>query len=63
MSSEFSIGTPFTCLSSYFLWLLLLCSEVKKKYQKIKRKSQTIPKKQQYPKNREERERQNWNNI
>ena len=26
MSSEFSIGMPFTCVSSYFLWLLLLLS-------------------------------------
>ena len=25
-SSKFSTGTPFTCLSLYFLWLLLLCS-------------------------------------
>ena len=54
---------PFTCLSSYFLWLLLLCSLVKKKYQKLKRKSQRIPKKQRQPKNRQKREGQKCNNI
>ena len=42
---NFPQATSFTCLSSYFLWLLLLCSYVKKKYQKNKYKKSKFPKK------------------
>ena len=42
---NFPQAMPFTCLSSYFPWLLLLCSKVKKKYQRNKRKKSKNPKK------------------
>ena len=63
MSSEFSIGHAFQLFKLIFSVVTSFVLLSEEKYQKIKRKSQRIPKKERQPKNREKREWQKWNDI